>query len=132
MACSGDDRVEVRSTIGRVSNRSFADRLCLLAALVAPVVSFLISLYSEDAQWFERSGSITVLLAAYVEYRQVSRSESQKRGAPIASVRINELIPGTRSRVDEMTARIALGLIVLGTVIWGYGTPLFKLCAASV
>ncbi len=99
----------------------------LIIAIIVPIISFVISVVLNDAQWFERSGSLTVLFSAIVEYRQISRSESDKRNKPISELRIDSILPGTQNRFDETIAITGLVTVVLGTIIWGYGSSIYTL-----
>lgn len=102
------------------------DIILLIIAATVAIVSFFISISVNDSQWFERSGSLTVLFAAVVEYRQLSRGESIKRTTPIGEMRINQTLPGTREKGDEIISAIGLFMVCLGTVIWGYGSPIYE------
>jgi hypothetical protein len=111
----------------RYSPPGHKDGWLLALALIAAAASLMLSISTKDGQWFERSGSITTLLAAIVEFRQVARGEAEKRGSPLRAVRLDATPAGTRSREEERIATIGLWVLALGTVIWGYGQPMFHL-----
>lgn len=94
-------------------------------ALAAPVIGLGVSKWRMDGQWFERSGSVTTLLAAIVEFRQVARGESEKRQSPRVGARPDGTPAGSRTSKQERMARIGLYVFALGTMIWGFGQPLF-------
>jgi hypothetical protein len=77
----------------------------LIIAIIVPIISFVISVVLNDAQWFERSGSLTVLFSAIVD----------------------SILPGTQNRFDETIAITGLVTVVLGTIIWGYGSSIYTL-----
>ena len=108
------------------------NELLLVAAVLAPVISLVISWHTKQAQWFERSGSLTTLFAAGVSYRQIARSENEKRGLTMGDLRLNQTVPGTRTTLEERTARLALVLVVVGTIIWGYGQPILNSIVSSI
>jgi len=105
------------------------DNVLLAAGSLAPLISFLISCQNCDATWFERSGSIMTFLSAFVGYRQIARAESEKRMTPLDEMTFNGPIPGTSSDTDVHVSRLALILMAFGTLIWGYGAPLYRVIA---
>ena len=79
----------------------------IVAALVL-VASVTADLISPGEHWFQRAGSVTTVLGAYVAYIDASRSFKFIDG----SFYINHELP---YRIVSVT------LVVLGTLIWGYG-----------
>ena len=96
-----------------------------------------------DTTWFARSGSVIVLLAAIVEYRISSymydeiyeaAKETARKKAVMPNVSDNNLVNGIfksnltikpHSPKSRRILRLASHtLIIIGTIIWGYGDVL--------
>lgn len=108
--------------------------LCIGVSLILDCLSL------EATTWFSRSGSIVVLAAAIVEYR-LSRFayediydaaiKTSKKRAAMPNISDNPLVQGLveanltskpkQSKPRIILSRASLTLIVLGTIIWGYG-----------
>lgn len=94
----------------------------------------------DETFWFARSGSILVLAAAIVEYRLASfiyedifraQKQTDRKKAAMPNVSGNELVnrlvksnltiqaqPSKERKALAITAHL---IIVLGTLVWGYG-----------
>ncbi len=109
------------------------DVLLLILAVGAPVISSWLSYRFDNPVWFQRSGSLTVLFAAVLEYRQATIDEKAREAAWGAAKRrswagtpiVGHLPPPRRFFVIA-----GLLLIVPGTIIWGYGDLLFSIVSA--
>lgn len=91
-----------------------------LAAVAVPSISAWIGAHVGDAQWFSRSGSLMVLFSAVLEFRQTRFGEVY---ATHGDRPLQETPPPERAKIGLA----ALLLIVVGTVIWGYGDKLLPL-----
>ena len=96
------------------------DCVILFVAWVCLIASLAGSIMSNEAVWFQRSGSLLVLFSVVMEIRQTLAGRPQKSprvssgGRPILTER-----PITA--VNRNLHWIARGGIVLGTLVWGYG-----------
>lgn len=98
--------------------------LCAVAVL-APLVSALVSFRTGNGLWFARAGSLTVLFAAAVQFRLAQQSDAGHRRAQM-SLAIGGLpLGGDVSSLQTWLARISLWLMIVGTLVWGYGDLLF-------
>jgi hypothetical protein len=82
-----------------------------LPALISAAV-LLLSVVADVAlpgkHWFQRAGSVVTVLGAYVAYRDAKQSFKYIGG----SMYMNFELP---------YRKIAVVLVVVGTVVWGYG-----------
>lgn len=94
-----------------------------LALLVVPALLMISSLWYDIAlgqqDYFQRSGAVMVMVAAYLGYRSLNKywikAESSFQRGFWAKTSKNQTI------VDRCT----LGLLILGTVVWGYGDKIY-------
>jgi hypothetical protein len=92
------------------------DITLLVVGCLVPLVSIVIDLHFSKRDWFQRSGAVTVLCAALVGYRSLSKHyhkfylNAKLKREPLWTSR-------NQSTVDLM----ALVLSLIGTAIWGYG-----------
>ena len=104
------------------------DLFIVLLAISICVLSFLIDKFglshSKEITWFGRSGSIMVIIGIFLEWWQNKNTET---------VYVRDLSQTLLhvSKEDMTTPRkifhyIAIGLAVLGTLIWGYGDICFE------
>ena len=78
------------------------------------------SIITSEAQWFQRSGSIVVLLGVLIVARRVIRlgkdHQNEDWNLP------NETPEGKRVLLDQRSEYVIGPIIaVIGTVVWGYG-----------
>lgn len=96
--------------------------------IVITLISLIASYYSFRFQgdWFQRSGSIIVLIAAVIEYRHLNfySTPSQKSviSGGISGVNGLAILSKIRLRIGVY----AIFYLVAGTLIWGYGDIPFK------
>jgi hypothetical protein len=92
--------------------------LFILAGCIVAVVSLWIDLSSiEQSIWFQRSGSILVILGAICESKYIAKIISEDQTAMGDSI--------TTKQVVIMHSGFIMALI--GTAIWGYGDLLVKM-----
>jgi len=95
------------------------DIALLVVGCLVPLVSLAIDIHLSRCDWFQRSGAVTVLLAALVGYRSLSKHyykfylNAKLKREPLWTSR-------NQSTVDCA----ALVLSLIGTAIWGYGDKL--------
>ena len=119
-----------------------------LTATTIVAVSVYFDLSKSSWGWFQRSGSLVVLIGAVLGYRSIVRLGVSGVGgaAPFAVkakiVSVDNSGPVQMARVayddetqkmlteyanDKLAGFIGAALIVIGTVIWGYGDLLGRL-----
>jgi len=86
--------------------------LLIVLAIAPTTVSFVVDLNLDNPDWFNRSGSIMVLFGAWLEMTQI-RPDMRIGGNGVIII---------KSKIDYL----AFTLIILGTIIWGYGDLIFK------
>jgi hypothetical protein len=98
--------------------------MVVLATLV-PLVSGIVSYKTGHGHWFARSGSITVLLAAIVQFRLALQLEASQGRALVHGILGGLPRQASLAPLSKTLGPISLFLIVAGTLIWGYGDLLF-------
>jgi hypothetical protein len=113
----------------------------LILGIVCTVISIFCDIKSvEDTTWFARSGSLLVLVAAIVEYRlssylyddiDIAAQKTAKKRASMPQISDNSLVDKlVKSRITSkplspksrsILSLISQILIIIGTIIWGYG-----------
>lgn len=100
------------------------EMVLLIAAYVIPLFFCYYSYLTDEGHWFSRSGSLMVILGAFLEYRNfgIQQYLREKRDAtwkpdPII---VNQLRSRKPFDISILTS------LVLGTAIWGYGDLLFR------
>jgi hypothetical protein len=97
--------------------------LCL-CAVIPPLLS-LVGMFRPQAeppgQWFERSGAVMTVFAVFAQFKANSIA------AMIAGGTFGESweLYHKYKRHQAVAAALSLVLVVLGTVVWGYGDLLF-------
>ena len=103
--------------------------LVLLSLSIGSLLASLIISYAHcDASWFGRSGSLAVLFAVMLEFRQslfISNviSKAVNNQAFVGGGFFSANIPPIRKNFQA----IGYFIIVVGTIIWGYG-DLLQVC----
>jgi len=97
--------------------------LILGLSVLVGLASFFGDYISECYNWFSRSGSIIVLLAVVVEYRISSHIYEDIQRADFQQSIINLSVPikAEPTKERKRVSNAAHFLLVLGTIIWGYG-----------
>lgn len=90
----------------------------------------------ETTNWFSRSGSLVAIIAALSEWWLLNRIKSHHKWVQQCSIihkqspyrlEVEQEISGTYIKPVERIASMSnVILIVLGTVVWGYGDILYK------
>ncbi|MFT7043664.1 MAG: hypothetical protein ACJAW7_002426 [Candidatus Azotimanducaceae bacterium] len=93
--------------------------LISIAVVAAAYNSILIPCEEKPAIWFQRSGSVVVVFAVWIEYKLFNINGYINPTGLIASFdEINNQKYGT---IHKIASGLAAILAVSGTVIWGYG-----------
>lgn len=71
------------------------------------------------AIWFQRSGSIAVVLALFAEVGVVSFSMKQYS-------LVEEMVVAKYSKWVEWADDLSKGIIMTGTIVWGYGDLIYN------
>jgi len=99
--------------------------IALLAAAIAPVIiSFAASCHTGQGMWFSRSGALAVLFTAMLEYRRARRATDEIATAVLQGG-LNVSLYISPNRAETVVHRSAVTVLILGTVVWGYGDLLF-------
>ncbi|MEZ8804263.1 hypothetical protein AB6D78_24195 [Vibrio splendidus] len=118
----------------------------LFIGAIASLISIVLDIYSvqvspgETVAWFARSGAVVVLFSVIVEYRLSSyvfddiHKAAVKNGVKnsIIGNNDNKLIQALTNRKANVPkarsdlAFVSHALVIIGTVIWGYGDLLIK------
>ena len=111
-------------TLQDIKNKLLVDSVLLTVAIILPLISSLYTLIPEtetetQESWFQRSGSILVILGAYVEYKLISMGDYFDLYDGKYSVPFD--MPEPYRLSYKYLSRIALAVIITGTLIWGYG-----------
>lgn len=92
-------------------------------AILVAAVSVIADYYSTDYNWFARSGSVVVLLAAFIEFKVSSHIYDDIQRIQFLQATVEMPVPfkakPTKSRRN--VSFVAHILLVTGTIIWGYG-----------
>lgn len=95
--------------------------ILIVVAIFVAVISVIADYYSANYDWFARSGAIAVLLAAIVEYRisshiydDIYRAIAQQKHSGFAT-------KAKKSKNRSILSFITHTVLILGTIIWGYG-----------
>jgi hypothetical protein len=92
-------------------------------SILVAVVSVVADYYSTDYNWFARSGSVVVLLAAFVEFKISSHIYDDIQRAQFMQTKVKMSVP-YKARPTKSKLKVSLAahiLLVTGTIIWGYG-----------
>ncbi|MDD1795160.1 hypothetical protein LRP50_18690 [Enterovibrio sp. ZSDZ42] len=97
-----------------------------ILAVITPILawySFVIPETEEPAIWFQRSGSLTVLFAVWMEYNLMKVNEHVFPSGHTFSQQA--ALAKKYQPIFKVAQYMAVLLAIMGTVIWGYG-DLFK------
>lgn len=100
--------------------------LTLLAILtpLSAYFSLFIPINEQESIWFQRSGSITVLFAVWIEYNLSTVNEHINLSGIWTTEQAN--LSNKYKHVYKIFQYIGVLLAVAGTVIWGYGDVIYK------
>ena len=88
-------------------------------------LSFFISATTGAGEWFQRSGSLIVMLAAVVEFR-INRISAPNRFRTVFLKGQPNALSKKALKFYRVTHEYALTALIFGTLAWGYGDLLFN------
>lgn len=92
--------------------------LILLAAVLCP----LMPAEESRSSWFQRSGSIVVVLSIWVQFKLLSIQTYLDQDAYNIPIEV----PGWYFGAYQYISRITVIVMLCGTIIWGYGDIILK------
>ncbi len=101
--------------------------LLSVAAFLPPFITVYYPLMPEGettASWFQRSGSLMVIIAIWTEYKLFSMNDYFDLHDTRYVVPID--LPKTYKQIYTLITIIAALAMVFGTLIWGYGDVFIK------
>lgn len=111
-----------------LKKKLFSSLFLVVIAAALPFLSWCLADWAPEKEtassWFQRSGSLVVILAAYAEYILFMTYDyiSPSNAAYVVPFDV----PTWYKHFYNIISRIALTLLVVGTVIWGYGDLLHE------
>ncbi|EPB9466151.1 MULTISPECIES: hypothetical protein [unclassified Vibrio] len=103
----------------------------LLLAFIFPILAWfgVFQLEDNSAIWFQRSGSVTVLFAVWVEFKLFKlaglTNPISENGKTYDDMRKSDYLQTHNSKKIQIIKYLAAVLAISGTVIWGYGDLVF-------
>jgi len=110
----------------------YTNLLLIITMLLILTVSFIASTntYLGEHDWLQRSGSLVVILAVYLEYRhlKIFSNSTIRNGTINGSLTFfgSSIIMKTYDYVWKMN----YFLLIIGTIVWGYGDIPFGICSS--
>ena len=75
-----------------------------------------------EGHWFARSGSLLVILAVVVEFRNLTLQQRLNDKAAMSSRGLaGSLVPTGQPPIRQIVIVLAHLFVVAGTLLWGYG-----------
>ena len=100
------------------------EMVLLVAAYAIPLLFCYYSYLTDEGHWFSRSGSLMVILGAFLEYRNFGIQQYLREKRDETWKPDPKIVEHLRSR--KPFDILVLASLVLGTAIWGYGDLLFN------
>ncbi|PSW80262.1 hypothetical protein [Photobacterium damselae] len=103
----------------------------LLLAFIFPILAWfgIFQLEDNSAIWFQRSGSITVLFAVWVEFKLFKlaglTNPISENGKTYDDIRKSDYLQTHNLKKIQIIKYLSAVLAISGTVIWGYGDLIF-------
>ncbi len=93
--------------------------LCIIALIIL-TSQILLSIETKNMSWFQRSGSIVVLLGVLISARRIIRLGDKRR---IVDWGLDDNTPEGKKVLLDERAELIYGpfVAIVGTVVWGYG-----------
>lgn len=95
----------------KIQRRFVGSCLCVIVAIIFAILSYK----KNDWLWFSRSGALIVVIAIFVEYIPT---------LVVKNVMETKYYP---QQIDHDSTRTSAVLVVLGTLIWGFGDLIGKI-----
>ena len=100
----------------------------ITALLISTIVTICISIYfdninfiTDEKNWFQSSGSILVILGIIFESKYILRSNEENKNTIVGTVTILSEDEVDSSKPEKYKLHAGYFIILLGTLIWGYG-----------
>jgi len=106
--------------------------ILIITSILLVSISIFFDIYSieESSFWFQRSGSLLVVIGAIFEGKYILRSSQAGQVVLTGTVTIEKEEAkkecGFISSLPDIKTHAGFYIIVIGTVIWGYGDILIK------
>lgn len=98
------------------------DVALLGVALGIAGASLWLAFVEREPQWFGRSGSLVVLFAVIVEFRNVQLQQRLNDKAVESSGGIGGILaPSGQPPFRQVVIYVAHFIVMIGTIVWGYG-----------
>ncbi|HHF2982673.1 TPA: hypothetical protein ACPJ0L_003636 [Vibrio alginolyticus] len=103
----------------------------LLLSFIFPILAWfgVFQLEDNSAIWFQRSGSVTVLFAVWVEFKLFKlaglTNPISENGKTYDDMRKSDYLQTHNSKKIQIIKYLAAVLAISGTAIWGYGDLIF-------
>lgn len=109
------------------SNKIKSYIFILTITILVILSSFIVSIELDDSIFFARSGSIITLLGVIMEYRRIMFTDKNNHyvsGNQISLSQTRKLFDV--SCEDKKIRLISNIIVIIGTIIWGYGDLLIQ------
>jgi hypothetical protein len=111
--------------MNKIHTNYIIDFILLALAVIPAAYSLYVDINDSNEYWFQRSGSLMVLFAVFLELNLLKYSEVEESGTFFIEDK-----PALKSRplpfIKRVMRVVAFLLAALGTFIWGYGDLPFK------
>lgn len=105
-----------------LAKQTKCDLIVLTGAYLILFSSLFFSVCLREAHWFARSGSVMVLLAVFVEYKNfIVQSKIYSRATEGAGAINGGVGPINQPKYRQILTRLAHFTVAFGTFVWGYG-----------
>jgi len=103
--------------------------LLSLSAFLPPMFTIyfpqIVPLDETPATWFQRSGSLMVVLAAIAEYKLITMYDYFDLFNTKCTVPVD--LPKMYNSMYLLVTKFSATAMILGTIIWGYGDVIYKI-----
>ena len=96
--------------------------IALIVGALIPICTLIISWQPEGeslATWFQRSGSILVVITVFCEFKLLKISSLVDPGETVVTYGNN--VSDSHKKLYRFLSSLVLFLAIIGTLIWGYG-----------
>jgi len=91
----------------------------LIATYAIPTASFFYAYCVHQGHWFARSGSVMVMLAVVLEWRNINLQQALREKRDETYKPQEQYVSGLSYR--KVYEILILAALAAGTIIWGYG-----------
>jgi hypothetical protein len=107
-----------------MKHREYTFEWCIIVvSILIAIDSVIADFYSTSYNWFARSGSVVVLLAAFVEFKISSHIYDDIQRAQFMQEQTKMSVPfkAKPTKSKRKVSLVAHVLLVTGIIIWVYG-----------